>query len=166
MIYHTDYNRRKVLVRLLPSVYSNMKFGTCECGRRGLFRKGTCGTWATRHRNVKDQLGEDVSWTCTLTSGKMYRCEQIMQPMDNHCLIDLITLTPYIVLPLFDTRFTDYAGGHPSLVHIATSLLIWYKMFCVRDISNRLMWMELINMFPCMHSMGRTVILIDELSWS
>ena len=37
--------------------------------------------------------------------------------------------------------------GHPSLFHIATSLLIWYKMFCVRDVSYRLIWMELINMF-------------------
>ena len=37
--------------------------------------------------------------------------------------------------------------GHPSLFHIATSLLIWYKMFCVRDISYRLIWMEFINMF-------------------
>ena len=30
--------------------------------------------------------------------------------------------------------------GHPSFFHIATSLLIWYKMFCVRDISYRLIW--------------------------
>ena len=37
--------------------------------------------------------------------------------------------------------------GHPSLFHIATSLLIWYKMFCVRGISYRLIWMEFINMF-------------------
>ena len=37
--------------------------------------------------------------------------------------------------------------GHPSLFHTATSLLIWYKMFCVRDISYRLMWVEFINMF-------------------
>ena len=37
--------------------------------------------------------------------------------------------------------------GHPSLFHTATSLLIWYKMFCVRDISYRLVWMEFINMF-------------------
>ena len=37
--------------------------------------------------------------------------------------------------------------GHPSLFHIATSLLIWYKMFCVRDKSFRHMWMEFINMF-------------------
>ena len=36
--------------------------------------------------------------------------------------------------------------GHPSLFHTATSLLIWYKMFCVRDISYRLIWMEFINM--------------------
>ena len=28
--------------------------------------------------------------------------------------------------------------GHPSLFHTATSLLIWYKMFCVRDVSHRL----------------------------
>ena len=37
--------------------------------------------------------------------------------------------------------------GHPSLFRTATSLLIWYKMFCVRDISYRLIWMEFINMF-------------------
>ena len=37
--------------------------------------------------------------------------------------------------------------GHPSLFHTATSLLIWYTMFCVRDISYKLQWMEFINMF-------------------
>ena len=37
--------------------------------------------------------------------------------------------------------------GHPSPFHTATSRLIWCKMFCVRDISNRLTWMEFINMF-------------------
>ena len=37
--------------------------------------------------------------------------------------------------------------GHPSLFHTATYLLIWYNMFCVRDISYRLIWMEFINMF-------------------
>ena len=37
--------------------------------------------------------------------------------------------------------------GHPSLFHTATSLLIWYKMFCMRDISYRLIWMEFINVF-------------------
>ena len=37
--------------------------------------------------------------------------------------------------------------GHPSLFHIAMSLLIWYEMFCVRDISCRLIWMEFINIF-------------------
>ena len=36
--------------------------------------------------------------------------------------------------------------GHPSLFHTATSLLIWYKMFCMRDISYRLTWMKFINM--------------------
>ena len=36
--------------------------------------------------------------------------------------------------------------GHPSLFHTATSLLIWYKMFCMRDISYRLIWMKFINM--------------------
>ena len=37
--------------------------------------------------------------------------------------------------------------GHPSLFHSATSLLVWYKMFCVRDISSRLIWIVFINMF-------------------
>ena len=37
--------------------------------------------------------------------------------------------------------------GHPNIFHTATSILIWYKMFCVRDISYRLIRMEFINMF-------------------
>ena len=37
--------------------------------------------------------------------------------------------------------------GHPRLFHTGTSPLIWYKMFCVRDVSYRLIWMEFINMF-------------------
>ena len=37
--------------------------------------------------------------------------------------------------------------GHPSLFHTATSLLIWYKMFCMREISCRHIWMEFINRF-------------------
>ena len=36
--------------------------------------------------------------------------------------------------------------GHPSLFYTATSLLILYKMFCMRDISYRLIWMKFINM--------------------
>ena len=37
--------------------------------------------------------------------------------------------------------------GHPSLFHIATVLLIWFKkMFCMRDIAYRLIWMKFINM--------------------
>ena len=45
--------------------------------------------------------------------------------------------------------------GHPSLFHTATSLLIWCKMFCVRDISYRLIWMEFINMFS-VHALSGT----------
>ena len=37
--------------------------------------------------------------------------------------------------------------GHPSLFHTATSLLIWYEMLCVGDISYRIIWMEFINTF-------------------
>ena len=65
-----------------------------------------------------------------------------------------ITLTPYMVLPLFATRFAAYAGGHPSLFRTATSLLIWYKMFCMRDISYRLIWMKFINMFSVYAQFG------------
>ena len=35
--------------------------------------------------------------------------------------------------------------GHPSLFHTATSLLMWYKMLCVRDISYKLIWMKFMN---------------------
>ena len=36
--------------------------------------------------------------------------------------------------------------GHQSLFHTVISLLIWYEMFCMRDISYRLIWMKFINM--------------------
>ena len=36
--------------------------------------------------------------------------------------------------------------GHPRLFDTATSLLIWYKMFCMRDMSYRPTWMKFINM--------------------
>ena len=35
--------------------------------------------------------------------------------------------------------------GHPSLFRTAKSLLIWYKIFCMRDILFRLTWMKFIN---------------------
>ena len=44
--------------------------------------------------------------------------------------------------------------GHQSLFCAATSLLIWNKMFCVRDISNRLIGMEFINMFSMYNYCG------------
>ena len=65
---------------------------------------------------------------------------------------------PFIKVPVFNYANPAYGvatichqvrwlrWGHPSLFHTATSLLIWYKMFCVRDISHRLIWMEFINM--------------------
>ena len=55
--------------------------------------------------------------------------------------------------------------GHPGLFYTATSLFIWYKMFCLRDISYRLIWYEwnLWTCFPCMRNLGRTGVLIDEL---
>ena len=62
-------------------------------------------------------------------------------------------------------QFRWLRWGYPSLFHTAMSLLIWYKMFCVRDISYRLIWMEFITCFPCMHNLGRTVVLIDKLLW-
>ena len=37
--------------------------------------------------------------------------------------------------------------GHPNSFNTATHLLIWYQMFCVRNISYRFIWMEFINMF-------------------
>ena len=45
--------------------------------------------------------------------------------------------------------------GHPSLFHAVTSLLIWYKMFCVRGISHRLIWMKIISMFS-VYAQSRT----------
>ena len=44
--------------------------------------------------------------------------------------------------------------GHPSLFHTATSLFIWYKMFRMRDISYRLIWMKFINMLSVFAQCG------------
>ena len=44
--------------------------------------------------------------------------------------------------------------GHPNPFHIATSLLIWYKMFCMRDISYRLIWMKFISMLSVYANSG------------
>ena len=35
--------------------------------------------------------------------------------------------------------------GHSSLFHAATSLLSWYKIFCMGDILYKLIWMKFIN---------------------
>ena len=45
-----------------------------------------------------------MSW-CILIFDQMTESDCIVQ------LLGLITLTPYMVLPLFATRFADYAGG-------------------------------------------------------
>ena len=63
-----------------------------------------------------------------------------------------------MVLPLFATRFAAYPGGHPSLFQPATSLLIWHKMFCMRDISYRLIWMKFINMLSMYAQSGTQAI--------
>ena len=39
-----------------------------------------------------------------------------------------------------------FRWGRPSLFHTATSLLIRYKMLCMREISYRLIWTKFINM--------------------
>ena len=43
-------------------------------------------------------------------------------------------------------QFRCLRWGHPSLFHTATSILIWYEMFCMTDISYRRIWMKFINM--------------------
>ena len=43
-------------------------------------------------------------WIIYIYKGTLYST-------DNAAYIWQITLTPYIVLPLFATRFADYAGG-------------------------------------------------------
>ena len=49
----------------------------------------------------------------------------------------VIPLTPYMGVAIICHQVRWLRWGHPSLFHIATSILIWYKMFCVRDISYR-----------------------------
>ena len=43
-------------------------------------------------------------------------------------------------------QFRCLRWGQPSLFHAALSLLIWYKMLCMRDITYRLNWMKFVNM--------------------
>ena len=44
--------------------------------------------------------------------------------------------------------------GHPSLFHTTASLLIWYKMFYMRNISYILTWMKFINMLSVFAQAG------------
>ena len=80
------------------------------------------------------------------------------------CVIVNYTIPVYGVATICH-QFRWLRLGHLSLFHTAMSLLIWYKMFCVRDISYQLIWMEFITCFLCMHNLGRTVVLIDKLLW-
>ena len=63
-----------------------------------------------------------------------------------------ITLTPYMVFPLFATMFAAYAGGILVSFDTATSPFILYKMFRMRD---RLIWMKFINMLSVYAQSGR-----------
>ena len=67
-------------------------------------------------------------------------------------ILEVCGLAPYYVNPVYGVATICHQvrwlrWGHPSLFHTATSLLIWYIMFCVRDIPYRLIWMAFINMF-------------------
>ena len=68
-----------------------------------------------------------------------------------------------MVLPLFSTRFAAYAGGIRVFFHAATSLLIWYNIFYMRDISYRLIFMKFIIMFSVYVQSGTHMRFHDEL---
>ena len=76
-----------------------------------------------------------------------------------------ITLTPYMVLPLFATRFADYAGG--IRVSFIQPRLFWFDIKCSawEIYHTDLYGWNLSTCFPCMHNLGCTVVLIDKLLW-
>ena len=58
----------------------------------------------------------------------------------------LITLTPYMVLPLFPTRFAAHAGG-TRVSFIQLLRLFWFDIKCSAwEISYRLIWKKFVNM--------------------
>ena len=93
-------------------------------------------------------------------------CFKIAWPNDGFSVTDSNYANPVYGVATICHQVRWLRWGHPSLFHTAMSLLIWYKMFCVRDISYRPIWMKFINMFfPRMHNLECTVILIDKLLW-
>ena len=67
------------------------------------------------------------------------------KPTPEYCIFNYANPVYGVATICHQVRWLHW--GHPSLFQTATSLLIWYRMFCVRDISCRLIWMEFINMF-------------------
>ena len=63
-----------------------------------------------------------------------------------HSRSALITLTPYMVLPLFATRFAAHAGG-TRVSFIQLLRLFWFDIKCSAwEISYRLIWKKFVNM--------------------
>ena len=73
--------------------------------------------------------------------------EKVFHAMASSCNVTVNYPNPVYGVVTICHQVRWLRWGHPSLFHTATSLLIWYKVFCVRDIPYRLIWMKFINMF-------------------
>ena len=101
----------------------------------------SAGTTTTRHVIVKYSSSEAVVPE-TLTASQL---RNNVRGLAWVCIFNYTNPVYGVATICHQVRWLRW--GHPSLFHTATSRLIWYKMFCVRDKSYKLIWMEFINMF-------------------
>ena len=85
----------------------------------------------------------------TVLSMVSHRCPVSLQQEHNsvyQCVLFINYANPVYGVSTIYHQVRCLRWGHSSLFHTATSFFIWYKMFRVRDISYRLIWMKFINM--------------------
>ena len=83
----------------------------------------------------------DLPWC---SSGLMYVCRKVFRNFLKICWLNYTN--PIYGVSTICHQVRCLRWGYPSLFHTATSLFIWYKMFRMRDISYRLIWMKFISM--------------------
>ena len=85
--------------------------------------------------------------------------------LDLSAAFDSITPTPYMMFPLFATRFAAYAGG--ILVSFIQPHLFLFDIICSawEIYHTNLYGWNWQTCFPCMRNLGRTGVLMDGLLW-
>ena len=112
-------------------------------------------TWIINH--IRCFMWDVITHPCINSNGSFV---ELPFKLMHGCVIPL---TPYMVFPLFATRFAAYAGG--ILVSFIQPHLFSFDIKCPawEIYHTDLYGWNPYACFPCMRNLGRTGILIDEL---